>query len=152
MQSAPFVPRSLCPRCTRPSSVCVCRGMVELDTVTRIVILQHPRESAVPIGTARLAEIVFKNCARHVGVEFADDDAVTSALSAPSAPPILLFPGATTRDLASDPPDRPVTLVVIDGTWSQARKILKHNPRLQNLPRYALDPAEPSCGCQTPTV
>lgn len=141
---ADFVPRLVCIRCTRPQSVCVCDGMVELDTRTRIIILQHPRESIVPINTARLAELVFTRAERHVGIEFADDRAVVAALSSASAPPILLFPGEHTRDLATDAPEGPVTLVVIDGTWSQAKKVLKKNPMLQRLPRYALAPAEPS--------
>jgi DTW domain-containing protein len=141
---ADFVPRAVCARCTRPVSVCVCEGMVELDTRTRIVILQHPRESIVPINTARLAELVFTHAERHVGIEFAEDRDVVAALSSESAPPILLFPGEHTRDLATEAPAGPVTLVVIDGTWSQAKKLLKKNPMLQRLPRYALAPAEPS--------
>lgn len=142
--TADFVPRAICPRCTRPASVCVCDGMVELDTRTRIVILQHPRESIVPINTARLAELVFTRAERHIGVEFADDPAVVTALADANAPPILLFPGEESRDLDAHPPEGPVTLVVIDGTWSQAKKLLKHNPLLQQLPRYSLAPAQPS--------
>jgi hypothetical protein len=37
-----------------------------------------------------------------------------------------------------------VTLVVIDGTWWQAQKLLKQNPFLATLPRYSLAPDAPS--------
>jgi hypothetical protein len=37
-----------------------------------------------------------------------------------------------------------VTLVVLDGTWWQSKKLLKSNPALAKLPRYAFAPAEPS--------
>ncbi len=122
----------------------MCTGLIELDTATRIVILQHPRESNVPIGTARLAELSFKNSERHVGVELDEDPAVALALSSRSAPAFLLFPGETSRDLDSELPSTPATMVVIDGTWSQAKKMLKKNPKLQRLPRYSLDPRQPS--------
>jgi hypothetical protein len=37
-----------------------------------------------------------------------------------------------------------VTLVVVDGTWSQAKTVVRDNPVLQALPRYAFATPEPS--------
>ncbi len=37
-----------------------------------------------------------------------------------------------------------MTLVVIDGTWSQAKTLVRDNPRLRALPRYTFQPAAPS--------
>jgi hypothetical protein len=79
-----------------------------------------------------------------VGVDFSSHVAVRGALNDPRAPAVLLFPGEAARDLSLEPPDGPVTLVVIDGTWWQASKIVKTNPELRQLPRYALNPSEPS--------
>ena len=62
----------------------------------------------------------------------------------PAHPPILLYPGAGARDVLRDPPRGPVTLVVVDGTWSQARTVVRDNPILQALPRYAFATPEPS--------
>jgi hypothetical protein len=42
------------------------------------------------------------------------------------------------------PRDRDVTLVVLDGTWSQARKLLRVNPAIAALPRVAFRPHAPS--------
>jgi hypothetical protein len=37
-----------------------------------------------------------------------------------------------------------VTLVVVDGTWSQARVVVRDNPVLHALPRYAFETPEPT--------
>jgi hypothetical protein len=43
-----------------------------------------------------------------------------------------------------NPPKGPVTLIVVDGTWWQARKVVRSNPELASLPRYAFTPPSPS--------
>ena len=46
---------------------------------------------------------------------------------------------------AEHPPEGPVTLIVIDGTWSQAEaRLVRDNPRLRALPRYTFHPPAPS--------
>jgi DTW domain-containing protein YfiP len=125
-------------------AVCLCGHVVEIATRTLVLILQHPRESTVPVGTARLAELGLVNLERHVGIEFAHSLPVRAALGNPLAPPILLFPGGNAQDLTRAPPAGPRTLVVIDGSWSEASKMLRRNPELGRLPRYALGPGQPS--------
>jgi DTW domain-containing protein YfiP len=139
-----FVPRAMCTECERPLSVCLCAATVRVPTRTRVVILQHPRESSVPINTARIAERALPNSERHVGVEFEADARVRAALADPKAPAVLLYPGPGARDLEREPPAGPVTLTVIDGTWWQAQKLLKRNAWLGALPRYAFSPDAPS--------
>jgi DTW domain-containing protein YfiP len=137
-------PRASCPGCARPVSVCLCADIVRVPTKTRVVILQHPRESDVPIGTARLAELALPNAERLVGVDFSESLRVRELLADTAAPPILLYPGEGARDLALEPPKGPVTLIVLDGTWWQSKKLLKKNAALARLPRYAFAPSEPS--------
>jgi DTW domain-containing protein YfiP len=115
-----------------------------LTTRTRVVFLQHPRERDVPIGTVRIARLCLPESVLRVGVAFADDPVVCAAMSDPSRPAALLFPGPSARDLRTDAPAGPVTLFVLDGTWSQAAKLLKVNPQLAALPQYRLEPARPS--------
>jgi DTW domain-containing protein YfiP len=142
--SQEFVPRRVCARCERPSSVCVCASLSPLKTRTRVVILQHPRESDVPINTARLAELQLEGAELHVGIRLGEVPALRARLDDAHAPPILLYPGEGARDLAEAPPSGPVTLVVLDGTWWQAKKLFQYNPELLRLPRYGLSPSAPS--------
>jgi DTW domain-containing protein YfiP len=133
--------REMCVRCRRPRAACYCSKLPRIDTRSRIVFLQHPRERDVAIGTARMASLCLPQASLHVGVRW--DDASVFAAD-PSRPPILLYPGNGARDVLREPPRGPVTLVVVDGTWSQARTVVRDNPLLQALPRYAFVAPEPS--------
>lgn len=137
-------PRAMCGRCRRPVVVCYCARLPSLPTATRIVILQHPRERDVAIGTARMASLCLPSAELHVGVRWDGHAALARALGDAARPPILLYPGPDARDLLRAPPAGPVTLVVVDGTWSQARNVVRDNPVLQALPRYAFGAPEPS--------
>jgi len=127
--------RSVCVRCRRPESVCYCSVVTPLATRTRVVILQHPRERDVPINTARIASLCLPDAELHVGVQF--DRAWGSDAA-------LLYPGDDAIDVEAHPPPGPITLVVVDGTWWQARKLVRANPALAKLPRYAFRPKQPS--------
>jgi DTW domain-containing protein YfiP len=133
----PREPRAVCARCRRPQTVCYCAALPRLDTTTRIVILQHPRERDMPIGTARMASLCLPQAQLHVGVRWDGHPALATALADPARPPILLYPGPGAKDILAEPPVGPVTLVVVDGTWSQAKTVVRDNPVLQALPRYA---------------
>lgn len=128
----------------RPQRTCYCGALVSLPTRTRVVILQHPRERDMPIGTAHMATLCLPNSALHVGVDWQDSASLTRELAASEGEVVLLYPDEQARDLASDPPRGPCTLVVLDGTWWQARKLLRTNPRLAALPRVAFVPQKPS--------
>lgn len=141
MQSTP---RAVCSRCARPQATCYCAHVAVVPTRSRLLVLQHPREQDKAIGTARIAALGLPEAEIVVGIDFTDDARVHAALGDPARPPVLLYPGEGARDLASEPPRGPVTLVVIDGTWSQARSLLRNNPWLGRLPRYTFEPARPS--------
>jgi DTW domain-containing protein YfiP len=137
--------RAVCDRCRRPSVVCWCAHLPRLPSKTRVLVLQHPRESRVGIGTARMAHLALPNSCLRIGVDFSRDPVVAATL-AESGDCYLLFPGPQARDIRTlEPsPARPITLVVVDGTWSQARTLVRLNPALASLPRLAFTPQRPS--------
>lgn len=133
-------PRPTCPRCQRPASVCYCAHLTSIPTKTRIAFLQHPRERNVAIGTARMASLCLPSSELHVGVRWSGSSALARALGDPTRPAALLYPGDGSVDVGVAPPAHPITLVVIDGTWSQTKKMLRLNPELAALPRYSFVP------------
>jgi DTW domain-containing protein len=136
--------REVCERCWRPSAGCYCAHLRPIDTKTRLVLLQHPRERYVAIGTARMANLCLTHSELHVGIDWSRSAPLARALADRERPPILLYPGEGAIDITKDPPSGPVTLVVVDGTWSQTKKVVRTNPLLAALPRYAFVPPRPS--------
>ncbi len=132
--------RPNCPRCRRPASACWCANLTPVETATRVVLLQHPRESRVAIGTARIAHLGLSRSELHEGIEFAGHPRIEALLARPGT--ALLFPGdgAVAPDALDRPPE---TLLIIDGTWPQARKMMALNPALAKLPRIGFMPRKP---------
>ncbi len=98
----------------------------------------------MPIGTAHMARLCLPNAEVHVGVTVREMPGLLAALADTSRPFALLYPGEGARDLLAEPPEGPVNLVVVDGTWAHARKLVRQNPELASLPRYAFRPPSPS--------
>jgi DTW domain-containing protein len=137
-------PRPRCVRCRRPVSVCYCGQLSELPTQTRVVILQHPRERHKAIGTARMASLCLPGSELLVGVRWDSHPGLLAALADPLRPPALLFPGPGATNILTERPAGPITLVVVDGTWSQAKTLVRDSSILQALPRFAFVAPEPS--------
>jgi len=142
--------RDVCLRCRRPKSVCYCAHVPRLPTRTRVVLLQHARERRKPIGTARMAHLALPGSILRTGTDFAGDGVVRSLLAGEGGrggPPLrlyVLFPGPGAIPVDALPRDQPITLIVLDGTWWQAGKLLKLNPALAALPRVGFAPRRPS--------
>ncbi|MFJ4429952.1 tRNA-uridine aminocarboxypropyltransferase [Pseudomonas sp. NPDC089395] len=137
------MPSSRCERCKRPRAHCLCAHVPNLDSRTRVLILQHIREKSHALNTAHLAALGLANAQLHVGVVFEQLD---RWLATPGYQPVVLFPGDQAQILSSAPPaeDLPLLLIVPDGTWRTARKLLQLNPQLQALPRMMLQVKQPS--------
>jgi DTW domain-containing protein YfiP len=134
--------RPTCERCLRPLAACFCPHLQVRPTRTRVLLLQHPRERRMAIGTARMAHLSLPNSSLRVATDFSADPEVVEALAGRST--YVLFPGAQALDIATVPREPPATLIVVDGTWWQARKLLKLNPALAAAPRVAFTPRRPS--------
>ncbi|WP_314388492.1 tRNA-uridine aminocarboxypropyltransferase [Pseudomonas brenneri] len=128
--------RPQCPRCLRPTTHCLCALIPSLDSRTQVLLLQHPSEVNHALNTARLAALGLLNAQLVVGEVFED---LPAMLNPPGYQARLLFPAEDAQPLqAYSPSDLPLLLVVPDGTWRKARKLLHLNPLLAALPRVTL--------------
>ena len=130
--------RAQCSRCMRPQTHCLCALIPQLDSRTRVLLLQHPSEVSHALNTARLAALGLTHAQLRVGEVFDDLDQL---INQPGYQARLLFPGEDTQVLtAYELADKslPLLLVVPDGTWRKVRKLLHLNPVLAQLPRVTL--------------
>lgn len=104
------------------------------STRTRIVLIQHLLEQTERSNTGRHAAAALSTLELRV---FGARDVPLKADDLEGA--WLLWPGEPPPDEATP---RPSTLVVLDGSWSQARKMMQRVPQLRSLRRWSL-PAPP---------
>lgn len=122
-----------CPRCWLISKACACALLLPLPVRTRFAVVRHVREASKSTSTARWAQLLVPGCELHEYRERAD--AAGIALKTPGD--WLLFPGAAEATPPQPPPQR---LIVLDGTWRQARRMLRALQALQQIPRLTVPP------------
>ncbi len=129
------VPGGRCGRCAFPVERCLCDAIPSLRTPFRFVLLRHASE--IPRLT---------NSGRWAAAALEGSVVLDHALGAPhpspaleallgDGPGLLLFPSPHPRPAADV---RPCTVVVPDGTWAQARRMVQRIGPLRTLPRLAL--------------
>jgi DTW domain-containing protein YfiP len=143
--------RETCYRCFWPQPLCWCPSITPMATRTKFVFLMHPKEfKQEKAGTGRLTHLCLAGSELHVGVGFDEHEAVQALLRDPANFPMLVYPGAQARNLsrgdlrAADLGERRLVVLLLDGTWAAARKMLKLSPTLQRLPRLMFTPTAPS--------
>jgi DTW domain-containing protein YfiP len=103
-----------------------------VSTRTKVLMVRHERESWKSTGTARVAGLALPNLEF---VDFDDDPAGVNARLPDLEGAAMLFPS----EAPAPWPGQLSTLVVIDGTWRQTRRMVTKLPRLHGLPRLQLD-------------
>ncbi|WP_088280846.1 tRNA-uridine aminocarboxypropyltransferase [Ideonella sp. A 288] len=159
---APRAGRPTCPRCTRPLRACLCRWITPTDHAVEVLVLQHPAERHHAKGSARLLQLSLRHCRCEVGEHFGAQALEwwlhAPATADPGGPPrraLLLYPESPKGDAPDGPtrvppPSVPLAepgawrLVLLDGTWRQAHRLLQAHPALQRLPRWGLPTPPPS--------
>lgn len=126
-------PRDLhghCSRCLLKESICVCEAIPCVETVTEFVLVRHVTEQLLTSNTGRFAALALPNSRllRYGGGEPFD------ALPIREPGTALLYCSGPVRPLSFVPK----RLVVLDGSFRQARRMYKRVPELRALPEFAL--------------
>ncbi|XP_032281109.1 tRNA-uridine aminocarboxypropyltransferase 2 [Halichoerus grypus] len=133
--------RPECSRCSRPQKVCLCPFLPlhPLHISTHLYIIQHPAEEnkvlrTVPLLTACLPQ---DKCKVKIGRRFSEERDPELSTVCRKSDTLILYPGAEAANLEEfilDSPIYPSTIIIIDGTWSQAKDIFYKNS-LFRLPK-----------------
>jgi DTW domain-containing protein YfiP len=135
-------------------SLCICALIQPIATRTRVVLLLHQLEQGKPTNTGRLAARCLSNslvieASGGPANDLPDGPEAAStaagAWSTPGTEALLLFPHAEARPLEDwRGATHPITLIVPDGTWRQAKKARRRIAGLDQLPCVALPASGPS--------
>lgn len=129
-----------CPRCLLLATHCVCSALGEpRPHRPRILVVRHQWEAFKSTGTARLAQLALADL-RIVDMAAENPEPVRDELQQLEGA-WLLYPGRESAERLATPPE---TLVVLDGTWRQTRKMLRRLPELSRFPRLELESAAPA--------
>jgi DTW domain-containing protein YfiP len=104
----------------------LCGAIPTLTTRTRVVIVRHPAEAFRSSNTGRLAHLALVNS---VLVDYHGDRETSMPALAGAW---LVFPEGEPAHVAPQP--TPAQLVVLDASWSQARRMYRKLGALRGLP------------------
>jgi DTW domain-containing protein YfiP len=134
--------RDMCYRCFKPLVTCLCDNITKVNNHTFVHIVQHMRERFHPIGTERIATLGLANVS--LETVFPKDGRFCSEQVFPKGT-ALLYPSQNAAHIERlTDNERPLHLVVIDGTWYHASRIYRHSPNLQALPCLTFETRVPS--------
>jgi DTW domain-containing protein len=152
-----------CPHCLKSLPLCICDSIAPIDNRVSLLILQHPQEQDRALGTARLTALHFKNAVVRIGLSW---PSLSKALGRPVADPsrwaVLYLGSSKVADLETDREIVAINrkgeiednqrailkdiegIVLLDGTWSQAKALWWRNAWMLKCQRVILGPSRPS--------
>jgi len=161
MGLAPDVPD--CPSCHKPQPLCICDSIMPIENRISLLILQHPQEQDRALGTARLLALHFKDAVLKVGLSWPSlSKALRRTVDDPSRWAVLYLGSAKVAELGTDREVVAINrkgevednqrailkdiegIVLLDGTWSQAKALWWRNAWMLKCQRVILGPRQPS--------
>lgn len=141
-----------CARCRLIPSHCMCALRPVVPTRAGMCLVMAEFEALKPSNTGWLIADVVPDTAAFGWSRLAVDPALLALLADPQWQPYVVFPGEfaaperVVTELVSAAPDtaagrRPL-FILLDGTWSEARKIFRKSPYLDPFPVLTLRPGQ----------
>src|SRR5207244_7216600 len=146
-----------------PLPLCICDSVTPLESRISLLILQHPQEQDRALGTARLTAHHFKNAVVKIGLSWSSlSKALGRPVHDPSRWAVLYLGSANVGDLETDRDIVAINrkgeiednqrailkdiegIVLLDGTWSQAKALWWRNAWMLKCQRVILGPSRPS--------
>lgn len=136
--------RQMCWKCYRADKNCLCPYIRPFASTTRFIFLMHPMEARKEkMGTGRLCLAGLKNSKLYIGVDFSKDEELMKELANPAYQSALLYPSDKSIKIDQMGPglqiDKPLQLIILDGTWPCAKKMMRVNGFLHELPHVSFN-------------
>ena len=132
-----------CEQCFLRREYCYCAEIPRLELKTRVSLIMHWTEFKATTNTGRWVRLALPNSETRLRGE-KDRLVDLNGLWDETRQPLFLFPQENSPVLGTIQYDRPVTLIVPDGTWRQAAKVWRREPILRAVPCVRLPEGLPS--------
>ncbi|WP_075181585.1 tRNA-uridine aminocarboxypropyltransferase [Pantoea sp. 1.19] len=138
-----------CQRCLLPQQQCLCATLAPQQARSRFLLVMFDTEPMKPSNTGRLIADVLPTTEAYGWSRTEPDPALLRAVRNPEVQPLVVFPAGYAnpgRPVLTTPPTggKPPLFILLDGTWSEARKMFRKSPWLDDFPLMSLAPAAPS--------
>jgi len=140
------LPAGRCRECSFPSPLCICDRIPRVRVPVAFVVLRHASEIPRLTSSARWAALALPGTQV---LDYALPGARLDDAQLAEEGTWVLFPSARPTPPGTASPRR---IVVPDGTWQQARRMMQRVPALRALPRLSLPPAPPAPRLRRPPV
>ncbi|MBX7271341.1 MULTISPECIES: tRNA-uridine aminocarboxypropyltransferase [Stutzerimonas stutzeri subgroup] len=145
----PFVARgsraSRCERCRVPFSHCLCPWLPTIESDCGVCLLMHDIEPLKPSNTGWLIADVVRDTFAFTWQRTDVDPRLLALLADPQWQPLVIFPGEyaesrrVVEQVERENAKRPL-FILLDATWTEARKMFRKSPYLDGLPVLSLRP------------
>lgn len=129
-----------CTQCKKPITTCFCKNVIPQQNKTKIIILQHSEEVGHHLNTAIMANLTFKDCEIFTGTDFSNNSLLKNAIR-DAKRPLLIFPRLPNEESIQEKassPNKCDLIVLIDGSWRNAKQIYRQTKLLQKLEKMEL--------------
>ncbi len=129
-----------CPTCRLHGWLCLCAHAPRIATRASLLLVVHVHELGRTSNTARLLTLAVRD-ATLVGHGGRETPADLASYVPAGATPIVLFPGRGARTLTPELVavlPSPLALIVPDGNWKQAARMVKRLPLLAGAVKVSL--------------
>lgn len=147
----PFVARGSraprCPGCRVIDSHCLCAWKPRVAAESAMCLLMHDTEPLKPTNTGWLIADIIADTTAFGWQRTSVDEQLLALLEQPHWQPYIVFPGEfvepqrVVTEVVREPGKRPL-FILLDATWTEARKMFRKSPYLDCFPVLSLQPEQ----------
>ena len=138
-----------CRHCMLRPHFCICNDKPSIESNAAFLLVMYDDEVLKPSNTGRLIADIFPDTFAFIWSRTEPNPEMLAVLNDPQWQPYVVFPAeyaepervATSVTLIEG--KRPL-FIMLDGSWSEAKKMFRKSPYLNQFPILSIDPEKPS--------
>ncbi|BDH44862.1 DTW domain-containing protein [Salmonella enterica subsp. enterica serovar Choleraesuis] len=138
-----------CQGCLLPLKNCLCSSIKPQVSRSRFCLVMYDTEPMKPSNTGRLIADILPETFAFNWSRTEPPAELLALVQDPQWQPLIVFPASYAdedRPVVTQPPlsGKPPLFIMLDGTWTEARKMFRKSPWLDNFPVISVDLARTS--------